>query len=118
MCRPAPHPPSMLTPAVEAGITMHQPLPLCQPHPCHLAGARAACRTNYSPRPPPVQGCMLALVAGASKVYLWTPGGASIVHVPLAHFHAHALTWSPRGSGFALTDKDAFCCAYLAGGGA
>lgn len=61
------------------------------------------------------QGCTLALVTGSPKVYLWTPSGASIVHMPLRGFGGHALAWSPRGSCFLLTDATgAYCCAYMA----
>jgi hypothetical protein len=60
-----------------------------------------------------VQGCTLAMVAGGGKIYLWTPAGASIVHVPLKNFASKGLAWNPRGASLCLTDTDAFCCAYM-----
>eukprot|EP00798_Chlamydomonas_sp_ICE-L_P020694 gene20694-27493_t len=51
---------------------------------------------------------------GTSRVYMWTPAGASIVHIPLKNFCAQGIKWEPRkGSSFVLTDAAAFCCAYL-----
>ena len=46
---------------------------------------------------------------------MWTPAGASIVHVPLANFAAQGAAWSATGSCFVLHDREAFCCAYLQG---
>lgn len=52
--------------------------------------------------------------AGTTRLYMWTPAGASIVHIPLQNFCAHGVQWDSAGSAFALSDKEAFCCAYLA----
>jgi hypothetical protein len=55
------------------------------------------------------------VLTGGAKVYLWSPGGASVVHVPLPGFQAHSLAWSPSGASLALSDRgESFCCAYLA----
>lgn len=59
------------------------------------------------------QGTTLAMVSGSTKVYLWSPAGASIVHIPLRSFLAHQLTWAAGGSAFMLRDRDAFCIAYI-----
>ncbi|KAF5832905.1 hypothetical protein DUNSADRAFT_11055 [Dunaliella salina] len=58
--------------------------------------------------------CTLAMVAGNGRIYMWTPAGASIIHIPLKNFAARSLVWSPTGQNFTLTDSDAFCCAYFA----
>jgi uncharacterized protein with WD repeat len=56
----------------------------------------------------------LAICSGTTRVYVWSPDGASCVHVPLPSFQAHNVSWNPNGSAFVLTDKDIFCCAFLA----
>eukprot|EP00195_Chlamydomonas_chlamydogama_P006395 CAMPEP_0202899000 /NCGR_PEP_ID=MMETSP1392-20130828/7362_1 /ASSEMBLY_ACC=CAM_ASM_000868 /TAXON_ID=225041 /ORGANISM="Chlamydomonas chlamydogama, Strain SAG 11-48b" /LENGTH=368 /DNA_ID=CAMNT_0049585083 /DNA_START=375 /DNA_END=1481 /DNA_ORIENTATION=- len=61
------------------------------------------------------QGHSLTIVGGNSKVYMWSPSGASIVHIPLRNFQAHSIKWGPGGSSFVLQDHDLFCTAYLAG---
>jgi hypothetical protein len=60
------------------------------------------------------QGCTLAVTTGSGKVYLWAPGGASIVHIPLKAFCARSLAWNPRGTSLCLMDSGAFCMAYVA----
>lgn len=57
--------------------------------------------------------CRLAVCSGGSKVYLWTPEGASVVHIPLPGFRASFLRWHPAGASLLLSDRDAACCAYL-----
>jgi WD40 repeat protein len=59
----------------------------------------------------------LAVTTGGGRVYMWTPTGSSIVHIPLQGFSAGAVTWGPDGSSLVLMDKDAFCCAYITEGG-
>ncbi len=54
------------------------------------------------------------MVTDSSRVYLWAPAGASVVHVPLKGFQAQQLTWEPAGSSFLLRGSDSYCCAYLA----
>lgn len=61
---------------------------------------------------------MLAITAGCGRVYVWTPGGASVVHVPLPGFAAGGLAWGPDGATLALMDREAFCCAYVTADGA
>jgi len=56
----------------------------------------------------------LAICSGSTRVYLWSPDGASCVHVPLPSFQACNVGWNPNGSAFVLTDRDVFCCAFLA----
>ena len=36
--------------------------------------------------PPPVQGCLLATVTSGNRLYMWSPAGASVVHIPLKGF--------------------------------
>ncbi len=61
-----------------------------------------------------LQGCTLAAVAASGKVHLWTPAGASIVHIPLKNFSARKIVWNPRGGSLCLLDREAFCCAFVA----
>lgn len=57
----------------------------------------------------------LAVTTGVGRLYLWTAGGSSIVHIPLGDFNAGSVAWSPDGSSMALMDaRGAFCCAYAA----
>lgn len=60
-----------------------------------------------------VEGHRLAVCTGSTRIYLWSPEGASCVHVPLPSFQAHDVAWNPGGGSFVLTDKDIFCCAFL-----
>ena len=53
------------------------------------------------------------MATGSTKVYLWAPEGASVVHIPLPSFRASALCWHPAGASLLLSDRDAACCAYL-----
>ena len=55
----------------------------------------------------------LLVCTGSSIVYLWSPDGASCVHVPLTGFEACSASWSVDGSKLVLADRDAYCCAYL-----
>ena len=55
----------------------------------------------------------LAVCTGSTKVYLWSPEGASCVHIPLPGFRAASLRWHPAGTCLLLADKEAVCCAYL-----
>ncbi|KXZ53074.1 hypothetical protein GPECTOR_8g67 [Gonium pectorale] len=59
------------------------------------------------------QGSTLAVVTGATKVHLWTPAGASIVHIPLPGFQAFGCSWSRGGTTLLVRGPDSFCCAYL-----
>lgn len=59
------------------------------------------------------QQCRLLVCTGSSIIYLWSPDGASCVHVPLSGFEACTSVWSPDGCRLVLSDRDAFCCAYL-----
>jgi hypothetical protein len=57
----------------------------------------------------------LAVTAtGTGRVYLWSPAGASVVHIPLRGFCAQRLQWGPDGKALLLCDREAFCCAYMA----
>jgi WD40 repeat protein len=60
-----------------------------------------------------VEGHRLIICTASTRVFLWSPDGASCIHVPLPSFQAHSVQWSPGGGSFVLTDKDAFCCAFL-----
>ncbi|KAL4858112.1 WD repeat-containing protein [Chlorella vulgaris] len=55
----------------------------------------------------------LVVCTGDSKLYLWTPDGASCVHIPLPGFRASGLCWHPDGGSLVLTSRDEFCCAYF-----
>ncbi len=57
----------------------------------------------------------MAICTGRGRVFLWSPAGASVVHVPLRGFQAIHVAWSNAGTSFVLCDRDAFCCAYLTG---
>ncbi len=61
----------------------------------------------------PAGGTSLAVAAGSSRVYMWTPAGASIVHSPLASFGAQSVKWAPDGASLVLGAREALCCAYL-----
>lgn len=58
----------------------------------------------------------LAIVTGGARLYLWSAEGASCVSIPLPHFQATSLRWSPSGASLALGDRASgtFCCAFLA----
>ena len=55
----------------------------------------------------------LVVCTGEPKLFLWTPDGASCVHIPLPGFRASGLVWHSEGSSLVLTARDAFCCAYF-----
>lgn len=55
----------------------------------------------------------LVVCTGGAKLYLWTPDGASCVHIPLPGFRASGCAWHPDGGSLVLTSRDAFCCAYF-----
>ena len=54
----------------------------------------------------------LLVCTGSSIVFLWSPEGASCIHVPLQDFEACSAQWSSDGSKLLLSDRDAYCCAY------
>lgn len=54
----------------------------------------------------------LAVVTGGSCLYLWTPRGASCVHLPLPGFRACGAAFSSIGT-LLLTGRDRYCCAYI-----
>lgn len=58
-------------------------------------------------------GTSLALCTGTNRLSLWSPSGASIVHVPLPKFCPSFLHWSDDGQTLVLADKTSFCCAYI-----
>lgn len=55
----------------------------------------------------------LIVSTGGTKIYIWSPEGASCVHIPLQSFEASAVRWSPDGTALILGDRDTFCCAYV-----
>lgn len=55
----------------------------------------------------------LAVATGDSRVYVWTPEGASFVEIPLPNFVANEVAWSPAGGEFVLADRDTFCCSFI-----
>lgn len=56
----------------------------------------------------------LAIVTGTSRIYLWSPEGASCIHIPLASFQAADVRWNSDGASLVVADSGCFCCAYLA----
>ena len=69
----------------------------------------------------PVKDCQwdprhprLVVCTGGTRVYLWSPDGASCVHIPLPSFVATTVKWSSKGDAIVLANRDTFCCAYLA----
>ncbi|GBF93064.1 hypothetical protein Rsub_05675 [Raphidocelis subcapitata] len=58
-------------------------------------------------------GERLGVVTGGDRLYLWSPAGASVVHVPVPGFAARGLAWAPGGGAVALHGKDAFCIGYV-----
>lgn len=54
----------------------------------------------------------LLVCTGSDIVFLWSPEGASCIHIPLQDFEACSATWSTDGGKILLTDRDAYCCAY------
>ncbi|PNW73649.1 hypothetical protein CHLRE_13g567150v5 [Chlamydomonas reinhardtii] len=59
------------------------------------------------------RGHTLAVATGSTRVYLWTPAGASIIHIPLAQFQAYGCSWNNSATTLLLRGPEAFCCAYL-----
>ena len=67
--------------------------------------------TAWDSREPQLVAC-----TGGSRVYLWSPAGASCVHVPLPGFHVHGAVFNAAASQqpvLLLNSKDAYCCAYM-----
>ncbi|KAI8472330.1 MAG: WD40-repeat-containing domain protein [Monoraphidium minutum] len=71
----------------------------------HAAPVRGAA---WSP-----DGGALAAVTGGGRLYLWSPSGASVVHIPLPGFQACGVAWAQGGGALVLSDRDAFCCGYV-----
>ncbi|KAG2439894.1 hypothetical protein HYH02_010524 [Chlamydomonas schloesseri] len=59
------------------------------------------------------RGHTLAVATGTTRVYLWTPAGASIIHIPLPNFQAFGCAWNNTATTLLLRGPEAFCCAYL-----
>lgn len=59
----------------------------------------------------------LLITTGSGKVYLWTPEGASCVHIPLPNFRAVGCAWCADGKAFLLRDKEGFTVCFLGGEG-
>jgi WD40 repeat protein len=56
----------------------------------------------------------LAFCTGNKILYLWSPKGASCVHIPIAgDFLINGMRWSPSGNSLVLMDKDQFCICYF-----
>lgn len=55
----------------------------------------------------------LVICTGGTKLYLWSPNGASCVHIPVTSFNAAAVEWAATGDALMLADRDSFCCAYI-----
>ncbi|KAK9913975.1 hypothetical protein M0R45_037774 [Rubus argutus] len=52
----------------------------------------------------------LVVCTGSSHLYMWTPGGAYCVSIPLPQFSILDLKWNSDGSCLLLKDKESFCC--------
>ena len=48
-----------------------------------------------------------------SRIYLWSPDGASVVHVPFSKFQGVRMMWNKRSSNLILSDSHTFCIGYL-----
>ncbi|EFJ50847.1 hypothetical protein VOLCADRAFT_73435 [Volvox carteri f. nagariensis] len=59
------------------------------------------------------RGSTLALVTGTNKVFLWTPGGATIAMLPLPTLQAFGCCWNNTATTLLLRGPEAFCCCYL-----
>ena len=55
----------------------------------------------------------LAICTGSPRLYMWSPEGASCIHIPLAGFNATGVQWAAGGAALALTGRESYCCAYL-----
>ena len=56
---------------------------------------------------------VLAVCCGNSRVYLWSPEGSSVVHIPFSEFQSMKLVWNEQGSSLVLADNSIFCIGYL-----
>jgi hypothetical protein len=56
--------------------------------------------------------CKLAICTNSSKVYFWSPDGASVVDVPAQDFSVRSFQWNPDGTSLSLSSANKFCCAY------
>lgn len=56
---------------------------------------------------------VLAVCCGNSRIYLWSPDGASVVHIPFTKFQSMKIGWNERGSSLVLADNTTFCIGYL-----
>ena len=55
-----------------------------------------------------------AVATGDSRVYVWTPEGASFVEIPLPNPRgAEEVAGRPCGGEFVLADRDTFCCSFF-----
>lgn len=77
-----------------------------------LVQARAVRATQWDPT-----SNRLVICTGGSKLYLWSPEGASCVHIPLPGFRAAALQWHADGTSMVLSGRDSFCVAYIESAG-
>ena len=48
---------------------------------------------------PLLQGCLLATVTSGNRLYMWSPAGASVVHIPLKGFQVGEGGTGRRGPG-------------------
>lgn len=58
------------------------------------------------------KGDQLAIVSGTARIFLWSPAGASCMHIPHSTFAAMDVRWNADGASLLVTDRDRFCCAY------
>ncbi len=54
----------------------------------------------------------LAIVSATSRIFLWSPAGASCMHIPHRTFAALDVRWNKDGASLLVADRDSFCCAY------
>lgn len=55
----------------------------------------------------------LVICTGGTRLYIWSPNGASCIHIPHPAFSVHFADWSARGDALVLADRGTFCCAYV-----
>ncbi|BDA42493.1 probable POC1 centriolar protein homolog A at N-terminal half [Coccomyxa sp. Obi] len=58
------------------------------------------------------RSAQLAIVCATSRIFLWSPAGASCMHIPLPAFAALDVRWNRDGASLLVADRDRFCCAY------
>lgn len=56
---------------------------------------------------------VLAVGCGNPRIFLWSPDGASVVHIPFRKFQSMKIVWNERTPTLVLADSQTFCIGYL-----